>query len=358
MKRTFDLRLTGDFLDTDGRAVGDLGLDLLAPAAHVKYAFLEDQRPQAGDPNYQDRLYSLETTPEHVAMADGLIILRPWVKAAAFSAGADKLVAIGRAGIGYDKIDLAACTENNVVVFNSPHGLTHSTASAAMLFILALSKRLGLQERILREHRWDRQKEAIGDDLAGKTLGIVGLGQTARELIRLLAPFGMTVIAYSPHAEPKQAVELGVALIKTLDALLQQSDYVSLHGRLTAATHGLIGERELGLMKPSAFFINVARGEMVDQAALVRCLRERRIAGAGLDVFEQEPLDKNDPLLALDNVILTPHWLCTTQEAIRSTVGAIFKGMLQVADGRLPENILNPAVVDRPGFQAKLRRYA
>ena len=356
-KHKFEVRLTGDFLDTEGKTTGNLYLERLTGAG-IGHAFQRDQQPQASDPHYQERLYSLQTTPEHVAAAEGIIVLRPWVKADAFKNGASRLIAIGRAGIGYDKIDLKACTENDVIVFNSPHGLNHSTASAAALFILALSKRLWLQERILREHRWDRQKEAVGDDLAGKTLSIIGLGHTARELVRLMAPYRMKVIAYSPHADPKQAAELGVTLLPSMDEVIERADYLSLHGRLTKDTHNLIGERELSLMKPTAFFVNIARGEMVDQGALTRALREKRIAGAGLDVFQEEPLAKNDPLLELDNVILTPHWLCTTHEAIEETIGSIHRGMINLSQGKLPENILNPEVIERPGFQEKLKRYA
>jgi phosphoglycerate dehydrogenase-like enzyme len=354
----FSLRYSGDQSDADGRPAMDLAWDLLAQAPHVQYGFLEDQRPRPDDPTYQDRLYSMQLEPHHVAMANGIVICRPWVKPSAFSAGADKLVAIGRAGIGYDKIDVAACTANDVIVFNSPYGLTHSTASAALLLILGLSKRLPLQERIVREYRWDLQKDAIGDDLAGQTLGIVGLGHSGLELARLIAPFRMRLIAFSPHADPTKARELGVTLVRSLDELLQASDYVSLHCRLTERTCGMMGRRELGLMKTTARFVNVARGELVDEEALIESLRERRIAGAGLDVFETEPLPLSSPLLKFDNVMLTPHWLASTRQAGRATIVPIVEGMLRIARGELPDNILNPDVLERPGFQAKLARYS
>jgi phosphoglycerate dehydrogenase-like enzyme len=353
----FQLRFTGDLSDVDGRPAMDLGWDLLDKEPGIKYGFLTDQQPRRDDPSYQDQLYSLEVGPQHVAEANGIVICRPWVKPSAFARGAGQLVAIGRAGIGYDKIDVAACTANDVVVFNSPYGLTHSTAVAALFFILGLSKRFPLQERIVREYRWDLQKDAIGDDLAGGTLGIVGLGHSGLELARLIAPFGMRLIAFSPHADPAKARELGVALVGSLDTLLGESDYVSLHCRLTERTCQMIGPRELGLMKPGAYFVNVARGELVDEPALVEALRERRIAGAGLDVFETEPLPLDNPLLKLDNVILTPHWLASTRQAGRATIVPIIEGMLRVARGQLPDNILNPSVLERPGFQTKLARY-
>ena len=193
---------------------------------------------------------------------------------------------IGRSGAGYDKIDLDACTENGVAVFNAPLALNHSTASSALLFMLALAKRLFEQDRLTRQGRWDRQADVLGAEIFGRTLGIVGLGHSGRELVRLVAPFEMKVIAYSPHADREQARSLGVVLTSLPD-LLRQADFVSLHCRLTEATRGLITADLLALMKPSAYFINVARGELVDHAALATALRNRKIAGAGLDVFER-----------------------------------------------------------------------
>jgi phosphoglycerate dehydrogenase-like enzyme len=147
-------------------------------------------------------------------------------------------------------------------------------------------------------------------------------------------------------------------LIGDLDHLLRESDYVSMQCRLSDRTRGMIGERALGLMKPTAFFVNVARGELVDEEALARFLQERRTAGAGLDVFDAEPLPLSSPLLSLDNVILTPHWLSSTRQAGRATIEPIVEGMLRLSRGLLPDNILNPEVLDRPGFRSTLRLYS
>jgi phosphoglycerate dehydrogenase-like enzyme len=355
----FKILLTGDYLDKHGQlACGDIGLGLLDGISDVHAGFLLDQKPNGDDPSYRDRLYSLEVQPHHVAEANGLIVCRPWVKGSAFAQGAENLVAIGRAGAGYDKIDLAACTANDVVVFNSPDSLTHSTGSAALLLMLALAKRLREQEQVARTGHWEDQNKVKGDDIIGKTLGIVGLGNTGRELARLAAPFGMRIIAYSPRADRDKAKALGVELTSNLDELLRESDFVSLHCRLEDKTRGMMGEREFRLMKKTAYFINVARGELVQQQILVRCLRERWIAGAGLDVFEHEPLPVNDPLIGMQNVILTPHYLAATIQATRGAVTSVLKGMLQVSQGHLPENILNAEVLQRPGFRAKLSRFA
>jgi phosphoglycerate dehydrogenase-like enzyme len=357
--RTFRVAFTGDYLDAAGKvAYGDIGLGLLGAVGYIEHSFLLDQKPAPQEVNYWDRLYSMEVQPEHIAGVNALVIFRPGVKGGAFAAGARDLVVIGRAGTGYDKIDVEACTANDVALFITPDTLTHSTASAALVFILALAKRLPEQERLARTGRWDRQSELLGDDLPGLTLGIVGLGRSGRELARLVAPFQMRVIAFSPRADPSAAKALRVTLVPTLAELLREAEFVSLHCRLDERTRGMIGEKELRLMKPTAYFINVARGELVDQAALVRCLRERRIAGAGLDVFEEEPLPAGDPLMSLDNVILTPHWLPSTRQAARATMNAVVRGILRAARGEVPENVVNCAVLERPGFRTKLAGFA
>jgi phosphoglycerate dehydrogenase-like enzyme len=223
--------------------------------------------------------------------------------------------------------------------------------------MLALAKKLPQQEDLVRTGRWDRQAEVLGDDLIGKTLGIVGLGKTGAELARLVAPFHMNLLAYSPSADPLQAEALGVRLVD-LDGLLRTSDVVSLHCRLEDRTRGMLGERELGLLKASAYLVNVARGELIDDSALIRVLRERKIAGAGLDVFETEPLPVSSPLLELDNVILTPHWLPSTHRAARATRDLIVRNLLRVAQGLVPQYVINTEVVRQPGFRAKLARFA
>ncbi len=357
--RTFDVCYTGDYLDENGAVgVGDIALDLYDGKSFVRQDYLRDQGPEPGDTGYWGRLYALEVAPHHVRVANGIVIFRPWVKAGAFAEGAENLVVIGRAGAGTDKIDMAACTANDVAVFNAPDTLTHATASSAFLLMLALAKRLPEQERLVRAGRWDLQPQTMGVDLPGKTLGIVGFGASGRELARLAVPWGMRIIAYSPRADPADADALGVSLVASLDELLSAADFVSLHNRLDANTRGMIGEKELRLLKPNACFINVARGEIVDQAALVRALRSRWFAAAGLDVFEHEPLPPDDPLLALDNVILTPHWLPSTRDAARLTMETMANGMLAAARGRVPDNVVNRDVLDRPGFRAKLARFA
>jgi len=356
--RAFRVALTGDFLDESGSvAYGDIGLDRLASRPYVSWRFVTELAPRPDDPGYWSRLYSLEVSADHIQGVDGLVVLRPWVTRSTFASGAAELVVIGRSGAGYDKIDLAACTEHAVAVFNAPLALNHSTASSALLFMLALAKRLPEQERVVRQGRWDRQRAVLGSEIQGRTLGIIGLGHTGGELARLAGPFGMRILAFSPHAEPAAARSLGVHLT-SLEEVLAGSDFVSLHCRLTLATRRLIGAAQLALMKPTAYLINVGRGELIDQCALVASLRDRKIAGAGLDVFEVEPLPLDDPLIGLDNVILTPHWSASTSDVWLATGLAMAEGMLRAARGELPDNIVNPEVLDQPAFRQKLARFA
>ncbi len=354
----FRVALTGDFLhEKRGNPAVDIGLGLLESEPSIEYHFTADHTPPLGDPTWFDRLYSLEVQPRHIAGINGLILLRPWIKRGTFDQGAEELVVIGRSGAGYDKIDLNACTQNDVAVFNCPQALTHATASSALMFMLALSKRLMQQQRITRDGHWDLQPATMGGEIQGRTLGIIGLGRSGRELIRLATPFQMRILAYSRHASPADVRSLGAEPV-SLDPLLRESDFVSLHCSLTPQTHRMIGREQLALMKPTAYFINVARGGLVDQAALVQALKDRTFAGAALDVFQIEPLPKDDPLIGLDNVILTPHYTPATADIWAATGRATAQGMIRAAHGLAPDNIVNPAVLDRPGWRAKLNRFA
>ena len=357
----FRVLYTGDYLDVDGRVTvsgGDIALDLYESAPWISQEYLRDQQPRAGDDAYWSNIYSMAISSKHVRAANGIVIFRPWVKPAAFVEGSDNLVVIGRAGAGCDKIDMAACTAADVAVFNAPDTLTHATASSAFLLMLALAKRLPEQQRMVRDGRWDLQAQTMGDDLPGKTLGIVGLGRSGVELVKLAQPFHMQMIAYSPNANRAEAAALGVAMVDSLGQLFAESDFVSLHARLTDDKRGMINREHLRAMKPTAYFVNVARGELVDEPALVELLRERRIAGAGLDVFEHEPLPPGHPLNSLDNVILTPHWLPSTRQAGRLTMETMSRGIIAASQGEIPADVVNKDVLTRPGFQAKLGRYA
>lgn len=233
-------------------------------------------------------------------------------------------------------LDLDAAAECGVTVCGSPSP-GHATAELTWGLILALSRHLPAEERALRAGRWQTR---LGRDLHGKTLGLLGLGRLGRRVAAIGAAFGMRVVAWSAKLDAATAAEHGAEYLSK-DALLADADVVSIHLRLGERSRGLIGARELALMKPTALLINTSRAPIVDRAALLDALRERRIGGAGLDVFDVEPLAADEPLLALDNVVLSPHIGFVTEETYRVFYSHMVENILAFLDGE-PRHRLNP----------------
>ena len=223
-----------------------------------------------------------------------------------------------------------------------------------MALVLACSHRLRERDRTLHEGDWGPGRfvpQGIG--LTGRTLGVIGYGRIGREVVRLLEPWGMDVLV----TQRTPVAEAGVRHVP-LETLLTESDVVVVACPLTDETRGMLDARRLGSMKPSAFLVNVARGAIVDQSALLAALREGRLAGAGLDVLDPEPLPVDDPLLELPNVVGAPHSLGYTDELVRGCVESACAALLSAADGRVPAELANPAVVENPLFTEKLARIA
>ncbi|TET96672.1 MAG: phosphoglycerate dehydrogenase, partial [Dehalococcoidia bacterium] len=227
-------------------------------------------------------------------------------------AAAGRLQVIGRAGIGVDNIDLEAATEKGVVVVNAPTGNIISAAEHAVALMLALARHIPDASASLKSGRWDR-KRFMGLEVRGKTLGILGLGQVGSEVARRARGLEMKVIAHDPFVPEERARTLGVELVP-FEQLLRESDFLTVHTTLSESTRRLIGEAELREMKPTARLINTARGGIVDEGALDAALREDRLAGAALDVFETEPLTSH-PLFSNERVVVTPHLGASTAEA-------------------------------------------
>ena len=235
----------------------------------------------------------------------------------------------------------------------TPTGVRRPVAVSALTLMLALSHKLLAKDRLTREGRWGEKLNEMGVGLTGRTLGLIGLGNIGRDILRVVAPLEMRHVAYDPFVSQADAQGSGVELL-SLDELLEQSDFVCICCSLTADTHHLLNAERLGRMQPSSFLINVARGPIIDQQALTTVLRERRIAGAALDVFEQEPIAVNDPLLGFDNVILSPHAICWTDELFRGIGQEACRGILDVAAGRSPQSVVNREVLSQPGLIQKL----
>lgn len=226
---------------------------------------------------------------------------------------APKLKVIGRAGVGLDNIDLEAAKERGIKVVNSPGASSRSVAELAVALMFNVARKIAFADRKMREGVWAK-KQCMGFELEGKTLGIVGFGRIGYQIAKIAKALGMNLLLYDPYPNEEHAKEVGGKFVD-LETLLKESDVVTLHVPLIDATYHLINEERLKLMKPTAILINAARGAVVDTNALVKALKEGWIAGAGLDVFEEEPLPKDHPLTKLDNVVLTPHIGASTVEA-------------------------------------------
>lgn len=339
MAETFRVGITRDLLAEDGSAgLGDIGLGLLHRAPDIEWQFLADKTP--------------ELSAEQLRPYDALAVLGPRVSAATVE-GADRLAVIARYGVGYDTIDIEACTRSGIAVTITPNGVRRPMATAILTLILALSGRLLQKDRLTRSGAWTQKLDYMGVGLTGRVLGSLGLGNIGREVFRLATPFEMRHVAHDPYAQAGAAP--GVELVD-LDTLFGTADFVVVNCALTSETRHLVNAERLASMKPTAFLVNTARGPIVDQAALTDALTAGRIAGAALDVFEREPVDPDDPILTLDNVIVTPHALGWTDEWIRLTGRSALGGILNVAAGQEPPNVVNRDVLESPLFQAKLGR--
>jgi phosphoglycerate dehydrogenase-like enzyme len=296
-----------------------------------------------------------ELTPDQIASYDALLHSAARVTATTLD-GADRLALLARHGVGLDMVDLEACTMRGVAVTITPEGIRTPMASSALALILALTHRLLDRDRAVRDGRWTEGRSGpIGLGLRGRTLGVIGFGTIGRELVRLIAPYEMQILVTTPRLSAGEAEASGVTAVE-LDALLRAADVVVVACPLNAETQRLLDARRLALLKPSALLVNVARGGIVDQAALVAALREGRLAGAGLDVFEVEPLPSDDELLELGNVVVSPHALGYTDELFRGCVESACAAIAAVGCGRIPAHVANPAVLANARFTEKLRR--
>ena len=254
----------------------------------------------------------------------------------------ERLKVIGRAGVGVDNVDLEAASERGIIVANAPQSTVVSAAEHTLGLLLALSRNIPQAHAALKTGRWERAPFA-GLELAGKTLGLAGFGRIGQQVARRASGLELRVVAHDPYVAPARFRDLGVEQVASLEELLAASDFLSLHLTLTPETRGLIGRAELAHAKPGLRLVNAARGELVDEAALVEALRDGRVAGAALDVFSEEPY--SGPLLELENVIVTPHLAASTREAQDRAGVIVAEQVVAALDGGLVTNAVNmPAV--------------
>ena len=342
MQGKFRVGLTSDVGDKQTFKPDYYGIEGLDDHDGIEWEFMEGD----SDP----------LTPDDVRDYDALLVFGRRVSADTF-AGVDRPVLAARFGVGYDTVDVGACTDSGVALTITPDGVRRPMASSFAAFILALGHKLMWKDRITRDGRWDERYTQTGVGLRDRVLGLVGLGNIGRDLVELMRPFEMRTIACDPYVDAEEAAGLGVEMVD-LDTLMRTSDFVCVCCMLNEETRHLIDADRIALMKSTAFLVNAARGPIVDQAALTEALTERRIQGAAIDVFDPEPPDPDDPILRLDNVLVTPHAMGMVDQCWQGIGRSAAAGILEVSAGRVPANVVNRDVVDTALFRDKLRRYA
>jgi phosphoglycerate dehydrogenase-like enzyme len=338
---SFQLGLSAELLDTDGNVrFGDIGLEILDDPA-IAYRFFE--RDHIVKP---EQIAGLDAViPVHEHYTPELLLQSP------------QLLAIICFGVGYDHVDVDGCTAADVVLCNQRGAGSNAMAESIVVWMLTLAHRVIDKDQLARQGLWSKAAEFNGIELRDRTLGIVGLGGVGTRLVEMLQGFRMNPpIGHDPYVTTEQAARLGIRWVP-LDELLRESDFVAICCPLSDKTHDLIGRDELQLMKPTAALINTARGGIVNEAALVEALTENWIAGAAVDVFEEEPAAADHPYTGLDNIVLAPHCIGWTQELFRDIGHMAFHKVISLAAGQVPDDIINPDVLERPGFLDKLTRF-
>lgn len=278
--------------------------------------------------------------------ADALIVVDAPITRKVLSAlGDDRCKAVLRTGVGFDCIDVEAATDNGIAVINIPDMWTREVANHAMTLLLTCNRMLVNQFNDVRNEVWTPTPTAHSGPLHTETVGVIGLGRIGSAFARRIAAFEVELIAHDPYIDDAAFEAVGASSV-SLDDLLSRSDYVSVHTPLNDETHHLIDAEALGKMKPTAYLINTSRGPVVDEGALIDALQEGRILGAGLDVLENEPPDPNNPLLSMDNVVITPHSAHYSQLSMAIRPRRYGVEVASVLDGKKPMNLVNPPVLE------------
>jgi phosphoglycerate dehydrogenase-like enzyme len=336
----FRVALSGDFRKADGAPTyPDFDLAPLRAAPGVEMAFIDPASP---------------IRAEQLQNFDALILLAHRFAPESVPKGG-RLGIVARFGVGYDTVDVDACTKAGIALVITPDGVRRPVAVSIVTLMLALAGKLMTKDRLAREAAagFAKRSEHMGIGLVGRTLASLGIGNIGAELFRLAKPFDMKFLAHDPYADKAVAAELGIEQVSLEDAF-RRADILSVSVPLSPATHHLVDAERLALMKPTAYLINTARGPIVDQKALTRALQAHAIAGAGLDVLEEEPPDPADPILKLDNVILAPHALSWTDQCFAGIGAADVKAVFDFKAGRIPRGVVNRAVLDGEAWKRRL----
>ncbi len=282
---------------------------------------------------------SPEIRPEQVERYDAICAMLTRFTPNSLNTPSPRLKLIARFGVGYDTIDVPSCEKAGILLTIAPDGVRRPVAVSAITFMLMLAHKVGIKDRLTRAGRWAEKSDHIGTGLTGRILGSIGVGNIGAEMFRMAKPFDMHFIAHDRFADKALMASLGVKLVD-LETLFARSDFLTVNCPLNDKTRGLVDARLLALMKKTAYLINTARGPIVDESALYAALVGHQIAGAGLDVFEVEPTPVNNPLLQLDNVIVTPHGICFTDECMQALAASAFRAVIDVMNGRTPPYVV------------------
>ena len=338
--RTFKVGLSADLSDGNGGfSWGEIEIENLQPLSWDFLAPLESR-----------------FTPESLAGFHAVAFAAPSVTTQSFADSKDSPLVLSRFGVGYDNIDLDACTAAGTALTITPDGSKKPVATAALMLMLSTMHRLVAKDSLARSHAWNQRLHGLGQGVNGKTIATIGLGNIATEFFRLISPFDVRKIAYDPWKSKDEAAAHGVELLD-LDQVMSQADVIVVMALLTPESFHLISQPQISAMKKTAILINISRGPIVDENALIEALVNKRIFGAGLDVFETEPPSKDNPLFALDNVIVTPHNIAWTDELARGMGRSAFKAIKDISQGQIPEYVVNKNVLTTPQFKEKLAQW-
>lgn len=325
---SFRVGSTRDLLNSSGGpAFSEAAFDELARNPEIEWEWIPED--------------IAEITPDLAALYDAIHVNTPLVTAASVSRDDRRVKIFARNGVGYDSVDVAACVARGVTVTNTPLAIRRPVAVAALTMIFALSGRLMAKDRLVRSGAWNARTDYMGTGLTERTLGLIGCGGIGQELLPLARPFFRDVIVHDPYVDAPIIEGLG-ARKADFNETLGASDFVVIACLLNEETHHLMGADAFAAMKPGAVFVNVARGPVHDEAALVDALRSGQISAAGLDVMEQEPIQLDSPLIGMDNTLLTPHALCWTDECFEAIARSALRSIVDVSLGLEPAHVVRP----------------
>jgi D-3-phosphoglycerate dehydrogenase len=324
---TFKVGITRDLLTADGTpCFAPHALDILKANPAITWEWIPETLS--------------EITPDVAARYDAIHVNLPRVTAASVARADCKLKIVARNGVGYDSVDVAALSARRIVLTNTPLAVRRPVAVATLTMLFALAGRLLQKNDLSHTGRWNDRVQFMGQGLTTRTLGVVGAGGIGQEILRLAQPFFKTMLAADPYAQTATIAAMGAQLVP-LDDLMRRADFVVVCCLLNDETRHLINRERLALMKNTAYFINMGRGPIVDEKALIDVLRSGAIAGAGLDVTDQEPIADDNPLLTFDNVIVTPHALCWTDECFYDIAASALQSIVDISLGKTPKHVVN-----------------